>query len=134
MGMIEWTPDLAVGHEAIDDQHKKLFKAADDLAEAMWQGRGIEEVGKTVDFLLQYTRTHFQDEERLMTSHDYPGFAVQKRAHEKFTSDIEALRDQLSSGKPALEESSKVLNKVCDWFRTHIRTLDTELGAYIKAR
>ena len=134
MPMIEWTPDLAVGHDTIDDQHKQLFKAADDLAEAMWQGKGVEEVKKTVDFLLEYTKTHFGDEEQLMTSHNYPGYETQKQAHEKFTGEIAELKQKLKTSELTSNASVDVLNTACDWLRSHIRTLDMELGTYLKVK
>lgn len=55
MPIIVRTPDLTVGDSKIDEQHKQLFKAADDLAEAIFAGRGKEELEKTIDFLSEYT-------------------------------------------------------------------------------
>jgi hemerythrin len=131
MPLIEWTQDLAVGYEKIDDQHKQLFRAADDLAEAMWQGKGVEEVKKTVDFLLEYTRTHFRDEEQLMAASNFPGYEAQKRAHDKFTEDIIELKRKLETAELTANDSAELLNIIGDWLRTHIRTLDLELGLYL---
>jgi hemerythrin len=97
--LIVWTPDLATGSDQIDGQHKQLFKAANALAEAMWDGKGQDEVSKTIDFLAEYTVFHFGDEERIMLENAYPGYTLQKQSHEKFISDITALRKKFEGGE-----------------------------------
>jgi hemerythrin len=133
MPLIYWTPDLAVGVERIDDQHRQLFKAADDLAEAMWAGKKGDEVKKTIDFMLDYTSFHFKDEEEVMVNSNYPGYAAQQQAHVKFVSVVSDLKqkfeaDEFTSSSAAIE----VLTTACDWFRTHIREMDKKLGDYLK--
>jgi hemerythrin len=132
MGLIMWTPDLAVGVEKIDDQHKQLFKAADDLAEAMWAGKGKDEVAKTIDFLAEYTRFHFGEEEATMARIDYPGYGGQKQAHETFVNEVTNLKSKYQSGEVTSSVAIEVLTKACNWFRDHIKTMDKALGDHIK--
>ena len=132
MPVIMWTPDLAVGHEKIDEQHKQLFKAADDLAEAIFAGVGEVEVGKTIDFLAEYTSVHFRDEEALMNEHGYPGYPAQKDQHDRFETTITDLRRKYKSGELGTGVAVDVLTKACTWFKEHIRTLDRHLGLYLQ--
>ena len=134
MPLIQWTPDLAVGVDKIDDQHKKLFQAADDLAEAMWSGKGAEEVSKTIRFLIEYTHYHFRDEEATMTQESYPGLAEQQRAHTKFTDDMGALGDKLEAGSVTSSDAIQVLTTACNWFREHIKVMDKALGDFLKEK
>ena len=97
----------------------------------MWQGKGVEEVKKTVDFLLEYTKSHFRDEEQLMAANNYPGYEAQKRAHDKFTEDIIELKRRLEAAELTANDSAEVLNIIGDWLKSHIRALDTELGIYL---
>jgi hemerythrin len=76
-----WTQDLAVGVDQIDRQHQELFARTNGLLSAMAQGKGREEVGKTVSFLESYVGTHFRDEEKLMASHSVPNPEVHKGLH-----------------------------------------------------
>ncbi len=134
MPIIMWTPDLAVGDEKIDDQHKQLFKAADDLAEAIFAGQGQAELEKTIDFLAEYTRFHFRDEEATMVENAYPAYAAQKSAHERFESEIGELRRKYQAGEVQGGLAVEVLTKACTWFKEHIRTLDRALGGYLKEK
>jgi hemerythrin len=134
MDHISWTDDLAVGVDAIDDQHKQFFKAANGLADAMWEGRGKEEVGKTLDFLADYAALHFRDEEKLMTKYDYPDYPTQKKAHEAFTRQLKDLQDRYRDGESASSIAIALLNGACDWFRTHIRVMDKPMGLYVQKK
>lgn len=134
MPIIMWTPDLAVGVEKIDDQHKQLFKAADDLAEAIFAGRGHGELEKTIDFLAEYTVFHFRDEEQTMIENGYPGYAAQKSSHERFEAEIGELKRKYKSGEVTGGLAVEVLTKACTWFKEHIRTLDRGLGGYLKEK
>lgn len=134
MALIMWTPDLAVGIAKIDDQHQQLFKAADDLAEAMWAGKGRQEVEKTIDFLADYTLYHFRDEETVMMENQFPGYSVQKQAHEQFTQEITRLRQRFSSEEGGTAMAIEVLSGACNWLRDHIKTMDKALGDYLQKR
>jgi hemerythrin-like metal-binding protein len=132
MDLINWTPDLAVGHDKIDDQHRQLFKAANALAEAMWDGKGAEEVRKTVEFMAEYAVFHFKDEEDVMLKNSYPGYAAQKQAHEKFLKDVSDLKTRFESTEVSSALAIEVLTNACNWFRDHIRQMDKPLGDFLQ--
>ena len=69
--MFEWK--YSVNIASIDAQHQKLFAIADELHEAMRNGQAGPVLAKTLDRLVQYTKTHFANEEGLMKIHGYPG-------------------------------------------------------------
>jgi hemerythrin len=58
---IEWRDSLAIGVEAIDNQHKELLLRFDRLLKACQSGQGIEELKKLQTFLEEYVRTHFNN-------------------------------------------------------------------------
>ena len=43
---ITWDPNLAVGHQAMDDQHRELFRRIDALLEASRTGKSTGEVSR----------------------------------------------------------------------------------------
>ena len=51
---IKWSPEYAIDVEIIDNQHKELFNAVNNLLEACSQGKGKEEAGKILQFLENY--------------------------------------------------------------------------------
>jgi hemerythrin len=134
MEHISWTEDLAVGVEAVDDQHKQFFKAANNLAEAMWDGRSKEELGKTLDFLTEYAALHFRDEENLMTKYAYPQLTAQQSAHAVFNKQMKDLQSRYRSGESASTISIDLLNGACEWFRNHIRLMDKPMGEFVKSK
>ena len=52
--LFTWTPDLSVHVQEIDDQHQELFRKFNEVGEAVWDGRGKDEIGKLIDFLADY--------------------------------------------------------------------------------
>jgi hemerythrin len=48
-----WDDVLATGVAKIDEQHKQLFAAVNSLIDAIEEGRGNEEVKKSVDCMLR---------------------------------------------------------------------------------
>jgi hemerythrin len=134
MDHISWTEDLAVGVKLVDEQHQQFFKAANNLAEAMWEGRTKEEIGKTLDFLADYAIKHFQDEESLMGRYSYPELPAQQRAHVAFNQQMKSLQDRYRGGESASTIAIELLNGACDWFRQHIRTMDKPMGQYVQGK
>lgn len=134
MEHISWTMDLEVGVTLIDDQHKQFFKAANALAEAMFEGRSKEQVGKTLDFFLEYAQIHFRDEENLMINNGYPEYPNQKRAHEAFVKQIITLQERYQAGESTSALSIELLNGACEWLRNHIRLMDKPMGQNMQSK
>jgi hemerythrin len=131
---IQWTPDLKVGVEQIDDQHKELFRIIDELLEAMRLGRGKAEVARTLKFLETYAIEHFGLEERTMVAQRYPGYAGHKGEHEAFIRDFLELKKQHEENGATTGLVIEINNRVCAWLRNHIGRTDRALGAFLLSR
>lgn len=130
MAFATWTPELSVGLEAVDLQHRELFEAVNRLHDAMQAGKGREELGRVLRFLRDYTDRHFGDEEALMASVSYPGSERHRELHGEFrrrVADLEALFQQ---GASML--SIEVLHLLRDWLVQHIQGEDRALGAWMR--
>lgn len=129
---IEWTPNLSVGVSLIDDQHKILFERANQLFEAGKERRAKEYISTMFDFLDEYTKQHFGDEEAYMEEIGYPQIEAQKRAHAHFINELARLKSEYEkSGGNALVIINA--NKfVVDWITNHIRTMDRKIGEYVQ--
>lgn len=129
---IEWTPDLSVGVELIDEQHKVWFEKANGLFEAGKERKAREYINTMIDFLDDYTKQHFKDEEAYMEKINYPEIAAQKKAHASFISELAKLKsDYEKSGGDVLV----ILNAnkmVIDWLTNHIKNMDKKIGEYVK--
>ena len=130
---IEWTPDLAVGVDEIDSQHRKLFEAVNKLMTAMWEGKGKEETGNLLTFLSDYVMTHFTMEEGLMKALEYPAYIRHKSMHNQFTEELAALKKKYDRGEIDSSSCITVLDGTCEWLRNHISKVDKALGTFIKS-
>jgi hemerythrin len=122
MALFTWNDSYSVKVALCDQQHKNLFDIINRLADAMRMGKGDEVVSKTVGELLQYTRTHFQQEEALLKRANYPQLAPHQEQHKKFVADVEGLLQQTREGRAA--NSIQVLNLLRDWLVNHIQKTD----------
>ncbi|KNZ41231.1 bacteriohemerythrin [Acetobacterium bakii] len=129
---IAWTPDLSVGVEKIDSQHKVWFKKADELFEAGKSGKSKDFVVQMFDFLDDYTKQHFRDEENYMSSIKYPEIAAQKTAHKNFIAELDKLKKdyQASGGNILLIINANQM--IINWLTQHISSMDKSIGKFAK--
>lgn len=129
---IKWTPELSVGIENIDSQHKIWFEKADNLFQAGRMGKSREVIAEMLDFLDDYTKQHFKDEEAYMTQIKYPDIEKQKAAHKNFVAELAKLKQdyQQSGGNIALIINANQM--IVNWLTKHISTMDKQIGAYSK--
>ena len=131
---IEWTPDLSIGVEKIDNQHKELIKRFNNLADAVFDGRGKEEIGDILHFLADYTVTHFRDEEALQDLFGYPGFQRHKKIHDQFVSEVQTLIKKFEAEDLDSDLVVKTVDSVGAWVLNHIKKEDMEIGNYLKTK
>ncbi|OGW46286.1 MAG: hypothetical protein A2078_09045 [Nitrospirae bacterium GWC2_57_9] len=131
---VQWTPDLSTKVEAIDDQHRELFRQLDLLLKAWHAGKGRDEVEKILQLLDDYVSYHFRTEERFMETYRYSSTAAHKAQHAVFTASFGRLKDRyFRSGADAslIEETNEL---VVDWFVKHLRYSDKALGLFLKMK
>lgn len=129
---IEWTPNLSVGVEQIDEQHKTWFKKANELFEAGRQRRAKEYINTMLDFLDEYTKMHFKDEEAYMTRINYPELDAQKKAHASFINELAKLKSEYNLNDGNILVILNANNMVLNWLTNHIRNMDKKIGDFVK--
>jgi hemerythrin-like metal-binding protein len=126
MTLITWGSKLSVGHQQIDDQHKKLVQLVNKLNDAMTAGHGRDAIGPTLTELVKYTQYHFATEERLMKAHGYEHSAEHKAEHEKLLRDVGDFKVRFDAGNSML--SIELLRVLRDWLFGHIAGSDMKLA------
>ncbi|NLM20303.1 MAG: hemerythrin family protein [Peptococcaceae bacterium] len=129
---VVWTPDLSVGVNHIDDQHKVWFEKANELFEAGKEKRAKEYINTLIDFLDDYTKQHFRDEEAYMQRINYPEIEAQKRAHASFINDLAKLKNDYNDAGGNIVVIINANKMVIDWLKNHIRNMDKKIGDYVK--
>lgn len=132
--VFQWTPDLSVQVEIIDNQHQELFRIINGLLEAMHQNKAREEMAKVIQFLDDYIVKHFGLEEAYMLQYRYPAYGDHKQQHETFIADFCNLKNALAAEGPVVHLVIEVEMRLCNWLINHIMKIDKVLGNYLKTR
>lgn len=130
--MAMWRDSLKIGVPAIDSQHKELCDRIDQLFAACSQGKGRDEIVRTMDFLESYTIQHFNDEEKLQRGSSYPKVAEHKEMHEFFKKEIAKMKKEITEHGASITVVSQANYFLTDWLIKHIQKMDAELSQYIK--
>ena len=131
---IEWTQDLSVGIGLIDDQHKIWFQKANQLFDAGKNGKAKEFIAQMLDFLDEYTKKHFHDEEQYMLSIHYPEYDLQKKLHTAFISELAKLKQSYQESGGNIVVIINANQMVINWLTNHISTQDKKIGQFVRER
>ncbi len=129
---IEWTDELSVGIQEIDEQHKILVGLLNRLYEAIIKKTDDLEIERVLNELAQYTVIHFAVEESLMRIFNYPDYEEHKRHHEELTQQVVDLQRKLNQGEVSI--SMEVLHFLRHWLTEHIMGEDKRYGPYMLER
>ncbi len=128
MAFFEWDDSIALGIPTVDAQHKALFGWINTLDEAVRNGNGAEAVGEVIWKLITYVSEHFNEEERLMLSYNYPGLAAHRKEHDKFVLRLREIQVNYNDGH---EMSENVLDFLTEWLVCHIKGTDQGYSQFI---
>ena len=130
----QWDVSLETGYEKVDKQHKQLVATLNSIIEASRDGKGSDEIFRTLDFLTSYTVMHFSDEEKLMVQYDYADYLVHKRYHDEFKVTVGNLTQRIVKEGPTEEMIRIVTTAIGDWLLNHIKGDDFRMAAYVKSK
>jgi hemerythrin len=125
-----WTPELATGHAAVDEQHRQLFQRFNDLHNAIGNRAGRAEVGRVLSAMAAYVVAHFQMEEKLMTEARYPGLGAHQAVHNIMRVQVENLVDQY---KAKGLDPLALLQVLGRWLVGHVQKDDKEMADFLRA-
>jgi hemerythrin len=130
---VRWTPQLSVGVEEIDAQHRELFRRVDLFLAAMAERRGARELEPLLRYLRTYAQEHFAQEQQLMEFSGYAALGDHLEEHQAFESRCEELADELAGTGPTLGLARELVGLLVEWLSAHVSTTDRRFGAYLAA-
>lgn len=132
MSPLQWTDDLHVGNQTIDDQHKELFAIAADLVEAVADGQGEAMLKDIFTRLKEYTQFHFKEEEAYMDQIGYPKRDAHAAQHAILIIRVGTLKKMIDNGEAISPEG--VGHFLQDWIALHIMQDDIDIESYARTQ
>jgi methyl-accepting chemotaxis protein len=128
-----WDDSMLTGIEKVDKQHLDLVNAINGFIDAVEKGTAKAELKKSMDFINNYTVTHFADEEEIQRNCGYPDYEDHKILHEKFKETALELANELNSFGTSESLVKEFKRKIGDWLITHVKGQDIKIGEFIRA-
>ncbi|MDR2839028.1 MAG: bacteriohemerythrin [Azonexus sp.] len=126
---IDWTPDLDLGIEAIDRQHRRIISFINAL-ELAQTGKDKSRVKKVIDDCVDYTLSHFAFEEELQKDVGYPYCKIHKKVHGLFAAKIAEYQQRVTHGE---DIGSQLHDTLVHWLIHHIKNEDVGYVSFVKA-
>ena len=133
MSLMEWTERMSVGVSQFDNEHKKLVQLINDLFDAVQAGRGREALGKVLDELIDYTKTHFANEEHYLKKFEFPGLDAHKQEHDALTKQVVDIQRKYHAGATAML-SMEVMSFLKNWLVKHIQGTDAQYTRFLNEK
>ena len=134
MGAFKWDKRLETGIEAIDIQHRELFRRFDALELAIYEGksRANSELVKMMEYLESYVEEHFDLEEDEMMKVKYEDFSRHRAEHEKFRMQFEKFRQEYAKNGADFYLTLDVDRELRKWWEHHILEIDLAYVPFLK--
>lgn len=128
---IDWSDLLSVGIDAMDEEHKELFKRINALLSALLGKSKDYDIGELVGFINEYIDYHFRDEEKMLDSVNYPELSQHKKLHAIYEEYFDNIEKELKAGRFDSTLLIEIQEKVVNWLLDHIAKVDKKYGVYI---
>ena len=128
--MIAWNDNFIMGVEALDEEHKQLFRLAEQILNRIrTQGSSpsmrMFVLREGLNYLQGYFDRHAVQEEAYMRQIGYPDYALHKMQHEGFRRvQMTKYRRMVDSGFCSREDIMDFVGSGIGWLLEHIATAD----------
>jgi hemerythrin len=127
--MLNWQPEIhAVGVAEMDGTHEEFLRKVAVLTHA-----GDDDFPLLFHDLALHLRAHFEGESRLMRACAFPALVEHESEHRRLLGDVALIGRSVAAGRLGLARAFVAVG-LGDWFRTHLATMDSALGARLKGR
>ena len=127
-GKVVWTPDMSVGVDSLDEDHKILVSCLNDFIDACDNDEGILVTDSIFSCLLEYTDYHFSREEKIMEVCGYPGLQEHKETHEVLCQKVIDIRYRYVINRSG-ELEAEIKDFLQSWLAEHILGSDMDYAA-----
>lgn len=132
--LVQWNKRYTLGIEQIDTQHQKLISLCNFLHKSVLiSDRNIQKQNliKVLKDCVDYVKTHFALEEKLMLQSGFLGYSEHKKAHNEFSQTILKTARDLETKN--YTNALKFVMFLHDWILQHISYEDKKFAPCVKA-
>ncbi|MCK7511647.1 MAG: hemerythrin domain-containing protein [Desulfobacterales bacterium] len=136
---IHWTPELSVGVEEIDNQHKELYRNVDPLLRAdPERGTGTETSQIFSHTSESYVTAHFSLEEKYMAKFHVDGCGYEdakehKAEHRAFLRDFTAFKEEVLENGPTPLLVDEFQKWIVNWMAGHLGKTDRDSAGSVRS-
>ena len=121
------------GIPVIDRQHDEYVDMVERLVLLCEKGgMDPEDIRSEVKKIVRYALEHFDDEEFLMRSVNYPAYDQHLKKHNEFRSRLDEFLKILKSGQIEDDYTMLLTRWLLGWLEQQVQTDDAKLAAFLK--
>ena len=117
-----WTNEMSVKSQEIDQQHKQLVSILNELYQAFIDKEHIKKIGTIISKMSDYTKYHFDTEEKYFISFDFYDKGNHIMEHQDFKNKVNEFNQKYHANNGAL--TYDVMNFLRNWLIKHIMETD----------
>ena len=127
--LIQMTEKFRINVPKFDAQHLRLFSIFNRLNDSIQKGAGSGSLENTMAEFVEYTDTHFKDEEVVMDQYNFPLLGLHKMEHMMFYNEVKRLHVNMLVGKAVI--TCDVVMLLLSWFKDHIQHSDRKYASHM---
>jgi hemerythrin len=125
-------PQVELGF--MNHDHAEFVELREALLSMLARKASPAEVDALLDRLLEHTRSHFAEENRLMQETGFPPYPMHKGEHDRVLDDMESRIARWKQGRDTKALSDWLEVGLVDWFVSHVSTMDFITARFVKAQ
>lgn len=128
--IFDWNDNYSVNIQKIDEEHKELFKLTQNLYKLIREREDKSGMQEALIKLIDYTKFHFSEEEKLLQNYNYSDFKIHSKKHIRLLNQLSELSDDLSH---EVIKENEVLKFLQGWIINHILEEDRKYSEFLNS-
>ena len=120
---IEWTDDMSVRIDVIDEDHKRLIALLNFYMEAVDDDEGAIVFSNIFQAFLDYTTYHFSREETMLAAAGYADLDTHRQSHLGIIEQLDFMHSNVMMSASS-DMQDEVREFLLNWLRIHILVKD----------
>ncbi|QOP41480.1 bacteriohemerythrin [Sulfurimonas marina] len=129
--MIDLTLIPKVAYDEMNAVHAEEVELLNNIENLLENSAPPEQINVAVDLLLDHTREHFANEERLMQEINFPAFRMHKHEHDRVLTEFQYVILDWRNKKDNSILEEYLTSDIPAWLHQHISSMDTVTAQFI---